>query len=272
MRTVRLAVVVWVLGARAALALDAACGLTVPAGQTVVLQADLTCASDPVAIVLDRDTTLDLNGFTLRATAAGAAAVVCEDRSCSVVSSAAAPGVISGESTGEDGITIIEYLAPVSRMVVDNVTVRDFEEIGIYATGLGTTTLSNVSVTGCGYQGINGGARGRLIVNNVVVNDNADGIAGPRLVKGVGLTLDGNAGKGMFHVPRAVLTGLTASGNGVAGIEVESTLLRDSALSGNGQFDIAAVRRPRLIDSTCERSAKNIAPPFMPWGVCTLDP
>ncbi len=43
--------------------LDASCGLTVQAGQTVVLQADLTCPSDPVAIVLDRDATLDLNGF-----------------------------------------------------------------------------------------------------------------------------------------------------------------------------------------------------------------
>jgi len=269
-RTVRFVVALCLVGARAALALDAACGLTVPAGETAVLQADLTCATDPVAITLDRASTLDLNGFTLRATAAGAAGVVCVDRACSVVSSAAAPGVISGESTAEDGIFIREDIAPLTSMVVDNVSVRDFKEIGIYATGLGTTTLSNVSVSGCGFEGINGGQRGRLVVNSVVVNDNADGIVGPHSVKGIGLTLNANSGTAMWNVKRVNLTGLTASGNGIAGLEVGALGLRDSALSGNGQFDVGSVRKPRLRNSTCERS-RDLSPPFGPWGVCTLD-
>jgi hypothetical protein len=268
------AVALCLVGARAALALDAVCGLTVPAGETAVLQADLTCATDPVAITLDAASTLDLNGFTLRVSADGAAGVVCVDRACSVVSSAAAPGIISGESTAEYGIFIREDIAageaPLTSMVVNNVSVRDFKEIGIYATGRGTTTLTNVNVSGCGFEGVNGGQHGRLVVNSVVVNDNADGIVGPHSVKGIGLTLNANSGRAMSNVKRVNLTGLTASGNGIAGLEVGALGLLDSALSGNGQFDVGSVRRPRLRNSTCERSRK-LPPAFGTWGVCTLD-
>jgi len=273
-RVLALAVALVVVAPRGGMALDAACGLTVPPGMTAVLQGDLTCPSDPVAITLDRASTLDLNGYTLRATADGAAGVVCVDRACSVISSVAAPGVISGESTAEDGISIREDFAPLTSMVVDNVTVRDFKEIGIYATGLGTTTLSNVSVSGCGYEGINGGDHGRLTVNGVMVNDNADGIVGPHVVKGVGLTLNANSGTALWHVKRVTVTDLTASGNGIAGIEVESLVrLRDSALSGNGQADIVSARRPRLTNTTCERSAHGLDQfgRVGPWGVCALD-
>ena len=266
-----IAIVAVLVSARSGLALDAACGLTVPDGETAVLQADLTCPSDPIGITLGKSSTLDLNGFTLRVTAPDATGVSCVDRACSVVSSVATPGVISGETTGHYGIAALGTLTDVTRMLIQNVIVRDVTDVGIYGTGTrGRTTMTNVTVSGCGYEGIN--VIRKLVFTGLVVNGNADGIVVQGLLKGVGLTLNGNTGKGMWHIQRAILTNLTASGNGIIAMQAVSTVLRDSALSGNGQADIVSERLPRLTNTTCERSARNLSSTSpAPWGVCSLD-
>jgi hypothetical protein len=130
--------------------------------------------------------------------------------------------------------------------------------------------LKNVTVSGCSHEGIN--VSRKLVVNNVASNNNADGIVGPLILKGVGLTVNGNTDKGMWHIERATLTDLMASGNGVAGMEVsERTVLRDSALSGNGKADIVSGQLPHLINTTCERSLHTLETPGPTWGVCALD-
>src|SRR5262245_61959491 len=91
------------------------CGQTVPARETGTLVGDLSCAAG-VGVHLGHNATLDLNGHALAATADSA--VVCDARRCRIISSAPAPGDVSGTAAAD----CIALPAIRGRMELDNVT------------------------------------------------------------------------------------------------------------------------------------------------------
>lgn len=248
-------------------ALDATCGMTVPDGETVVLQADLACEGLPIAVTLGRQSTLDLNGFTLIA-GEDMVGIYCAESACTVLSSAAAPGVIDGEDVGYYGLVSNLQpggLAPIRKLVVDNVVIRDFESAGMYAAFRGKSRLSRLSVSGCGGPGIIGQ---KMVLDDLTVTGNGldplqsgDGIAASH-VSGANVTATGNADSGLSVRGPVKLTGLTATGNGAFGVDVQALSLKDSQLSANGSADIQSIRKPRLKSTSCDHSN---------WSVCALD-
>lgn len=154
MRTVMLVAGLLLMASRAS-AVDAVCGMAVPQGETAVLTGDLACSGMQVAVTLERNATLDVNGFTL--TVDDGTAVFCAHTACTVVSRAAEPGVLEGGGTAGVGISAnaqSDDPPTVQRLIVDNVAVRDFDEIGMIAPIHGKSLLSRLSVSGCGGPGI----------------------------------------------------------------------------------------------------------------------
>ena len=250
-----------------------ACGETVPAGETGILQGDLVCSgnSGNVAITLESNATLDLNGFTLTAPDEDGAAVFCSHRACTVVSRAATPGTLSGASTGGFGIYANGSDTPtVRRVVIDNVVIRDVEYWGVWTPDVRLVTASHVTVSGCQRYGI--GAE-KLVVQAVVATANGYGIAGRDGVRGTDVTVSGNLFFGIDATGGTVrITGLRASANGKFGVFAQSVRLVDGQLAGSGVADVAStVRRPHLVNTTCETSTNRFSE-GTPWGVCALDP
>ncbi|MBM4268225.1 MAG: hypothetical protein FJ144_16705 [Deltaproteobacteria bacterium] len=74
-----------------------ACGTVVPAGETGVLSGNLTCTNAAPAVVIQKGAALDLGGFTLMVSGPGSGddAIVCEDRKCTVESSATGGRIVA---------------------------------------------------------------------------------------------------------------------------------------------------------------------------------
>src|SRR5262249_46884642 len=101
-------------------------------------------------------------------------------------------------------------------------------------------------------------------------------IAGDRL-RATNVTVSDNAGFGIY-VNSFKLIGSSVTGNGNFGADtVRTAILVDSTVTGNNGFgagyDLTTGRRPRLVNSSCGRSATNFVPPpaTVSWGVCSLD-
>jgi hypothetical protein len=112
--------------------------------------------------------------------------------------------------------------------------------------------------------------KGTLSLTNLVVNDNTDfGIMGGRRVFGVNVQVDNNRNGGI-SAWGVKMSGLTARGNGpFGGVLLMSSpprggRLADSVVKGNngllphwgGGFDIVALKKVRLVNTVCGRSAQ----------------
>jgi len=239
-----------------------ACGQAIADLDTGVLQGDLACPGDVPAVSVGRNATLDMNGHAITGPIAGNV-VACLGGRCTVKG----PGDISGStgdlSAGIGGSAIRAVLTDLdihgnvlgvslndARIVATNVTAHDNASSGISGHAV---IVTNVTVTGNGLLGI--GAGGRIRGKGVVANDNAtDGVFGGRVV----------------------LDDLVAQGNHNFGVSGAAVRLSNSTVTGNNGisegYDLAALSRPHLLDSTCGKSQKLSAVAGENWGVCTDDP
>src|SRR5262249_56579632 len=68
--------------------------------------------------------------------------------------------------------------------------------------------------------------------------------------------------------------GVTAAGNGIGLGSGRSLTIADSSITSSTSADIASVRRHRLRNVVCQKSAQLLLPqntPGPPWGVCSDD-
>jgi hypothetical protein len=247
------------------------CGETVPAGASDVLQNDLVCAG-AAGVALDSHAALDLNGHTITVTDPGAAAVYCLRDACTVTSSAGTPGELTGGLAGIFGYPgeSVAGAPPgrVRRIAVENVAIHD-TGVGVYAEE-SRVFLTDVDASNCG----TGVSAGGVVAESLTANGNGYGIELQRRLRGSNITLNNNA-LGISGIDGAAVRaiGLNATGNTEWGIAVFSSIrLEDSDVRGNGSFDLGATRRPRLVNSLCDRSLDLRGPSFGGnWGVCALD-
>ncbi len=296
MRLIIGAIVVTVFCSIAAHAVDVStCGQTVPAGETGVLVADLSCG-DETAVTLANKAALDLGGFTV---GASDDAIVCES-SCSVTG----PGTIAGDlrisilSNSKRAVVndvVIDgggIQAPSSRVAATNILVRNFGAPGgttPHAIVAKILVASDVIVEDGGRHGFAAVAADKILATNLTVRDTTSiGIQTFRLLRATGLTVTGNAGFGVatertvridgaeisnnggdgIAARRVKASSLTATGNGNYGVFAErNARLTDSMLTGNTDGDLFSARKPRLDNTTCGTSDG----PNGPWGVCTGD-
>ena len=246
-------------------ALEASCGLVVPAGSIAVLTSDLNCTDTPIAIALEANATLDLQGFTL--TVGSGFGVLCRHRACTVMSSATGPGVLEGTGFGSFGVWpngLFDDHPPIRKMVVDNLVLRNFQN-GVGGVPWAKTFLSRLTISGCVGSGIVGG---NLVLLDVTVTgsggvldpDGGEGIVAMK-IRGENVVVTDNTDDGIFAFKSVTLRGLTATGNGNDGVDARQVKLADSVVTGN-LVDIRSYRRPRLKETRCDRSN---------WGVCALD-
>lgn len=277
-----------VLAAAAAHAVDiTACKQTVPAGQTGTLVADLDCSglggTDDNAVRLEPRATLDLNGHTITASNLVVTVVRAADRGSVTI---VGPGTITGGPIGVfsergRGITVgggvaitgcgVGIRAPFGRVTASDLTVGDNTHDGIAAR---VVVAQDTTAERNGSRGIVGTKS--MLLARVAANDNGSvGLVGDR-VRGEDLTLNGNGNEGAF-VPdgRFTATRVSATGNGGLGLWARAMKLADSTVVGNGPTgdgpDVAAERRPALLNTTCGTSAMVDSGPFGTWGVCAND-
>lgn len=214
------------------------CGQTVPAGETGVVEVDITCGTDIGMFVVrvENGGTLDLAGHTL---AGGNAAVRCEDRRCTVTSTV---GVGTIRDTGTAGISV-PY--DRGRLEVSNITL-DNNGIGV---------LANFS-------------RGRVSGEQVTLTGSGIGIQA-RKIQLTGLTATGNYR--VTQSPKTILEDSTVTASDDTAISGRAAVLKNSTVTGSGSgIDLLTERRPRLVGSTCGVS-RNLSNPTQTWGVCTND-
>ena len=228
------------LAARASAVTDITiCGQTVPPGETAILQTDLDCGSTDAAVVMERSTTLFLNGHTIAQAPSVGGAINCTAgprRRCRVVG----PGTVSG------GYPTVGALGYVS---LEGLTVSGAQGGWCVIATNGRAILEDVTVSGCP-TGVYTGPYGIMKATNVTVLNSVGGIEGR--VRGRGLTVSG------------CFIGIASGGIGSRG----SVRLVDSTITGK-TTDILSDRRPRLHNSTCDRSENSDG--GAAWGVCTLD-
>jgi len=252
--------------AGSAAALDVStCGVTVPAGEVGVIQADLSC-SGAFLVALERNATLDLNGHTLSLAIppSGSRAVVrCESRRCAV----GGPGTV--QCTGGPGGYASGIGTPAGgRLDVSDVLIQGCDQ-GIWDMGSpGAKTrvyATDVTVQGSTYNGIEAE---KLIATNVEASNSGYSGLAVELVRGTTIIVDGNGALPNLHSGitsfggTVKVTGLVATNNAQHGVEAKKVILTSSTVIDNGFNDISSSRRPRLVDVTCGTSN---------WGVCQDD-
>jgi len=242
-----------VSSARADVAIST-CAATVPAGETGILQNDLVdCNETMPAVFLHENATIDLAGHSI---SSGGSGVFCFGRRCTIVG--------PGEITGAENAGISAASDEKARVTVDGVDIHDNLGDGIALPSSSKLFLSSTTITSNGADGVSA-HKGRLKGENVVIS--------------------GNAGTGLRNVKKFTFKTSAIENNGSIGIVssfgkgrlVSSTLSGNNADDPNGTLDIATLKKPRLVDSTCERSG--IIPPSLTlpspldpgWGVCTND-
>lgn len=236
-----------------ALAVDVTtCGQRIPAGSVAVLQADLDCTGF-FGVILEGTSTLQLNGHTLSGVNAGS--VYCQKGKC----------VIQGPGEIRDSGLLFEQK---SKGVVSGV---DFVEANIRGHTRTKVQLENVSLL-----------RGRVQVSSlrgsgVVVQDSDPAQPTFPTIYGDSVTLEdstitGGAGRAIYGAA-IKLANVTIAGAGGVGVDAQrSVRALDSTITGNDTagtgIDIRSVKRPRVIRTTCGRSADENG---APWGVCAND-
>jgi hypothetical protein len=246
------------------------CGTTVPAGDTGVLTTDLVCSPVPVGafgVQLGDRSTLDLAGHTITGGITGVVGDFQATPRCRIVSSAPG-GAIVGSLFGIDDC----FKTEVSDVAVVGVTMQ--------AIGGPRLVLTNVTIQDGG-EPI---TTSRLDATNLVLTNNHGALQANRATIR-GLTATGNTGgaaadgSGTFFIrayKRLVLSDATITGNVGVAITGARVTLRNSTVTGNDTtgngIDLLTTAKPRLIESTCGRSAELNAFIGASWQVCTDDP
>jgi len=224
------------------------CDQFVPTGDTGILQNDLSCGG-ALGVTLGPGATLELNQHSISGAGDG---VVCAGGRCTIEG--------QGEIAGSTRCAVTVQPA-VGRV---NVTVRDNVDIHDNACAIAGPNREDLSVS----------------LTNVNVINNTSGISANR-VRATEVTVTGNGSGGVFVRRAVTLRQSSVQNNG--GMGVFSWLrarLRGTTVTGNDPingFDVATHRKPRLLDSTCGKSAQAPEFPGFPdpgspsWGVCLND-
>lgn len=238
-----------------------ACGQVVPSGQTGDLVADLDCPIDLPsgslqelsAIYLEPGARLRLNGFTLSGTKFG---VGCGSR-CTIEGPGTIRelpvGILSYGATRVENVVFEEnnghaiHLYGGKTLRATNVTILDAD--GLVAIVAHRVKAENVTIERCWYGIITISA---LVATDLTIRDCGQRAIGAGSVRATSLTVVDNAGKGII-AGRIVLTDSVVTGN-------------DTLDSG---VDLQSDRRPKLTNTTCERSRQGEA--GAPFGVCLED-
>lgn len=257
------AIAVLVFGSVASAMDITAPGVTVPSGQTGVLQADLTCPPNTVGISLENRAKLDLNGHVLECTVA---THTTERRDVKIKG----PGTIrnAGISVGPGKVSISDVLiedADYASIIGKGTNV--FEEPTflilkrVTCDGAATTHVraysvraSYLTVTGATGNGVESSL---FTGSHVVATDN------------------GYSGLASFG-GRMRLSNVIASNNGCGGITggigtvVRKGMVINNALGDPSCADIYSGDAPKVVQVTCDKSS-DLNVPSNTWGVCALD-
>jgi hypothetical protein len=261
-----------ILGAAPAHSLDVtSCGTNIPEGQTGVLTTDLVCSSLAVGafgVELEDRATLDLAGHTISGGIFGVTGHAQVNPRCRILSSApggAIVGTLFGISDCQK--TEVSDLAVIGatmqaiggpHLVLTNVTIRDGGE-PITTASLTATNL--VVTNNHGVMAMNRGTIRGLIATGNTGAVFSGGIGGTFFLRSFGPLR---------------LTGATITGNTGVGVTGVRVTLKNSTVTGNNPtgdgIDLLTTNRPRLINSTCGRSAELNRFLGASWRVCANDP
>jgi hypothetical protein len=215
-----------------------ACGQTVPAGETGVLEMDLTCdgGSGTFGVAVENRGTLDMAGHTL---AGGTTGVRCQSKRCAVTS-------LTGTGTIQDmtsaAIAVVEDRGKLS---VSNVDLDN-----------------NLMAVLMNYSG------GKLTGGPLTIAGSGIAIQAGKIML-TGLTATGNYK--VTQARKTMLEDSTITGSEDTAISGQKASLKSSSVTGSGSgIDLLTDRRPHLVDSTCGVS-RNLSNPVETWGVCTDD-
>ena len=242
-----------------------ACGQTVAPREIGVLQNDLTCNGPGFGVRLDNGAVLDLGNHTLTIEGVTPIGVECFAR-CSVLG----PGTVARVGLGPSGGGIVATAK--SRVTVTGATLDGFA-IAIH-TPFARLVISDTTIQNS-HNGID--AR-RIDVTDVTItaapqfgNNCITGVTGR--IRGQNLTL-GGCTNGIYVGRKVDLTGLTWSGGDIGVRTNKRVKLEDSSITGATTADIASARPPRLVNTTCDRSAIVDSDGHITsatWGVCAND-
>ena len=221
------------------------CGQTLHGGEIGELTANLDCGGAPVVgVMMQAGSTLHMNGHSLTTAAIGVG--TDPGKKGGPVTRITGPGAI----TGMTGCAIFAS----NKISVQSVDLHD-NGCGIMSVYTFPNTLEDVSIaanTGDGVNYVSTVGNGRIKGERVTVTDNG----------GVGLRSSG----------KITLEDAVVTGNVTAGVvsTAKSILVRNGTLTGNGSGgDVAAFRRSRLVDSTCDHSVDLRNGGSL--GICSLD-
>jgi len=248
--------------ARPAHALDiTSCGETVPANTIAKLVNDLDCTGEPLGVGLEKDASLDLNGFTMGGgTNIG---VSCRSRRCTIVG----PGVIDGDWVAVNleskvrldirHVTMFNAdVAILGRAVQSDPNRIDIDDVTIdgtynWAISGNRIRAQRLTITGSGFASIGVVLATRLVGAGIDVSNNYDIGISARKIRVANLTANNNEGVGI-DASRCVLVDSEVTGNAAAGSGV----------------DIDCGTQPKLTNTTCGLSSGNESGD---WDVCTND-
>ncbi|HEV7734589.1 MAG TPA: hypothetical protein VGR62_20615 [Candidatus Binatia bacterium] len=280
------------LAAQSAHALDiTTCGTVVPERTVGVLVADLECIGSGPSITVERAASLNLDGHTLRVLNPPPPPFVTT--AVGVQCSGPGPCVIQGPGTIEADHVAVNLLERAALRMSAGVTLR--APVGIYALRERLAVRLSDVVIEYGASAIYAAAGGdsryryapRVLVEDVLLTFAPElgsrnyTTLSAKTLKGTGLTFVGpreETGNRAIEAKAVSLVNLTmvdvtALG---CGVTAERVTLRDSVVTGNYEFpsrpcDIAAIRMPRLIGTTCDHSARQTPPFPFDWDVCLSD-
>lgn len=272
------------------------CGQTVTdAGQ---MTADLDCTGYPFpAIILDRNATLDMQGFVLIAGASDG--IACLGR-CNVHGG----GDVSGAMILGAGNCGIRALG--GRLEASDLTIRASEADGVCGSDRLKAELTKVNLE---FNRHNGVLAKRLLATDCVATSNTRtgfratkvtlvrsrvdgsgfvGVSGnfPGSVRLIDSQVFTAGDYGIGNANRVRLERSLVQGAWIHGIRARSVVLRESTIVDSGQApecgtevacrDIVSRAKPRLRDSTCETSSREVGggpepAATVPWGVCIND-
>jgi hypothetical protein len=284
-----------------------ACGTTVAAGDTGVLQADIVCQDEYFGVRLLTGSTLQLNGHSITGTRSTFATVLGVARVDDAEPeeggrgrfTIVGPGEIAGAgpdthsgATTRACVTLQDGRATITSPTgVIDIHGCNFGIVGYileYNNNRARATIDHVILHDNSLEGItvrkltasdvtafNNGEAGvhaiaTMMVANVIAHDNGNqGVFAGSTVKGTGVTVTGNA-SGIECDNRVTLTNVSATDNTYSyGVRGRRVTLTDATVTGNSQVDIVALSPPRLVNTTCGTSLNNKTQTT--WGVCAND-